>query len=253
MKEILDLQYSQYENTLLDIYVPETKNFQTVLFFHGGGLIKGDKRSDKIVDIAQSFTDAGYAFVSVQYRMYPNAKFPDYIEDCARATAFVKKYVQELGGNGELVLSGQSAGAWLALMLCMDKHYLANEGIDSEEIKGWFIDSAQTTAHFNVLMQETGAHRYTERINEYAPLYFLNENTKFSRMMLLLYDQDIACRYEQNQLFYRNVLTYNNEAKIEYKVLNGKHCSSASLRDENGERLFVKIFLEWLAKAEENA
>lgn len=248
MKEILDLQYSQYEPTLLDMYLPESKNFQTIVYFHGGGLEKGNKRSERLVEIANAFTNAGYAFVSVQYRMYPNAKFPEYIEDCAKATAFVKDYVQKHGGNGELILSGQSAGAWLAMMLCLDKHYLANEGIDSEEIKGWFIDSAQMTAHFNVLMQETGAHRYAERINEYAPLYFLNENTKFSRMMLVLYDQDIKCRYEQNMLFYKNVLAYNPEADIKYCLLNGKHCSSTKQTDENGETLFVKIFLEWLGQ-----
>ena len=252
MKEILDVQYSQYESTLVDIYLPETEHFQTILFFHGGGLAKGDKRSEKLLKIAKAFANAGYGFASVQYRMYPNAKFPDYIEDCAKAAAFVKKYVQEYGGNGELVLSGQSAGAWLALMLCLDKHYLANEGLASEEIKGWFIDSAQTTAHFNVLMKETGAHRYTERINEYAPLYFLDENTKFSRMMLVLYDQDIACRYEQNMLFYKNVLAYNNDANIAYRLLNGKHCSSTQQTDEHGDTLFVKIFLEWLAQEESN-
>ena len=250
MKEILDLQYSNYETTFLDVYLPETTNYQTVIYFHGGGLIKGEKRSEKLVEIATAFTQAGYAFASVQYRMYPNAKFPDYIEDCAKATSFIKSYVKANGGNGELILSGQSAGAWLSLMLCMDRHYLEKEGMTPEEIKGWFIDSAQTTAHFNVLMQETGASRYAERINEYAPLNFVSENTKFTRMMLVLYDQDIACRYEQNMLFYKNVLTYNPEADIRYVLLNGKHCSSTRQTDENGTPLFIKIFLEWLAKEE---
>lgn len=246
MKEILDVQYSNHETTLVDFYLPETENYQTIIYIHGGGLNHGAKRSEKLVERAKSITKAGYAMVSVEYRMYPNAKFPDYIEDCAKAAAFVKNYVQSKGGNGELIISGQSAGAWLALMLCLDQHYLANEGINPEEIQGWLIDSAQTTAHFNVLMQETGAHRYAERINKYAPLYFLNENTKFSKMLLILYDQDIACRYEQNMLFYKNVLAYNKDAKIEYKLLNGKHCSSTTQYDENGETLFVKLLLEWL-------
>ena len=69
-------------------------------------------------------------------------------------------------------------------------------------------------------------------------------------MMLVLYDQDIACRYEQNMLFYKNVLTYNPEADIRYVLLNGKHCSSTRQTDENGTPLFIKIFLEWLAEAE---
>lgn len=246
MKEILDLQYSNHEKTLVDLYLPETENYQTIMYFHGGGLNHGAKRSEKLVERAKSITKAGYALASVEYRMYPDAKFPDFIEDCAKATAFIKDYVQSKGGNGELIMSGQSAGAWLALMLCMNRKYLEEVGMSPEEIKGWFIDSAQTTSHFNVLMQETGSHRYTERINEYAPLYFVGEHTKFSRMLLVLYDQDIACRYEQNMLFYKNVLAYNKDAKIEYKLLNGKHCSSTAQRDENGETLFVKLLLEWL-------
>ena len=248
MKQIFDLKYSDYENTFVDVYLPETENYQTVMYFHGGGLSKGARRSEKLVSIAKMITDAGYAFASVEYRMYPTAKFPDYLEDCASATAFVKAFVQDKGGNGEMILSGQSAGAWLSLMLCMDRKYLEKVGMTPEEINGWFIDSAQTTAHFNVLMEETGASRYAERINEYAPLYYVSENTKFNKMLLVLYDQDILCRYEQNMLFYRNILAHNPQANIEYTLLNGKHCSSTKLTDENGTPLFVKLMLEFLKK-----
>ena len=248
MKEILDLKYSNYEETLVDIYLPDSKNFQTVVFFHGGGLDHGSRRNDIIVELAKELTSAGYAFASVEYRMYPKAKFPDYLFDSAKATAFVKKYVQDFGGNGEIIISGQSAGAWISLMLCLNTEYLAKEGINSEEIKGWFIDSSQTTSHFNVLQQEKGAHKYTQRIDEYAPLYFLDENTKFSRMFLVLYDQDIACRYEQNMLFYKVIKSFNPDADIEYRLISGKHCSSTNQWNEKGETLFIETFLAWAKK-----
>jgi len=248
MKEILDLQYSNYENTLVDIYLPETENFQTIVYFHGGGLEHGARRNDIIVELATSLTNAGYAFASVEYRMYPEAKFPDYLVDSAKATAFVKKYVQTFGGNGEIIITGQSAGAWISLMLCLNRGYLEAEGMTSEEVKGWFIDSSQTTSHFNVLQQEKGAHKYTQRIDEYAPLYFVNENTNFSRMFLVLYDQDIACRYEQNMLFYKVIKSFNPDADIEYRLINGKHCSSTKQWNEKGETLFVETFLAWAKK-----
>jgi hypothetical protein len=248
MKEILNLQYDNYEKTLVDIYLPETENFHTVVFFHGGGLEHGIRRNEIIVEVATALTKAGYAFASVGYRLYPYAKFPDYLLDSAKATAFVKKYVQDCGGNGEIIISGQSAGAWLSLMLCLNREYLANEGVETEEIKGWFIDSAQTTSHFNVLQQEKGVHKLTQRIDEYAPLYFLNENTRFSRMMLVLYDQDMACRYEQNMLFYKAVLAFNPEADIEYRLINGTHCSSTKQWNKKGETLFVETFLNWAKK-----
>ena len=248
MKKIVDIQYSEYEETLVDIYLPETENFTTIVNFHGGGLDHGSKSGPTLETIAAIFTNAGYAFASVEYRKYPNAKFPDFLVDSAKATAFVKKYVQELGGNGEIVIAGQSAGAWISLMLCFNKEYLANEGIDAEEIKAWFIDSAQTTSHFNVLQQERGVHKLTQRIDEFSPMYFLDENTKFSRMMLVLYDQDMACRYEQNMLFYKAVLAFNPEAKIEYRLVSGRHCSAAKQCNEKGESLYVDLFLDWLSK-----
>ena len=249
MRKFLDVQYSNYEETLVDIYLPDTGNdFQTIVNFHGGGLERGSKRSSTLEDLAVLFTNAGYAFASVEYRMYPKAKFPDYLIDSAKATAFVKKYVQDLGGNGEIIIAGQSAGAWLSLMLCFNKEYLANEGIDSEEIKAWFIDSAQTTSHFNVLQQERGVHKLTQRIDEFSPMYFLDENTKFSKMMLVLYDNDMPCRYEQNILFYKAVLAFNPEAKIEYRLVSGKHCSAAKQRNEKGESLYADLFFDWIAK-----
>ena len=248
MKEILDLQYSNYENTLVDIYLPETENFQTIVYFHGGGLEHGSRRNERIVELAKSLTEKGYAFASVEYRMYPEAKFPDYLVDSAKATAFVKKYVQSHGGSGEIIITGQSAGAWISLMLCLNVEYLVKEGINSEEVKGWFIDSSQTTSHFNVLQKEKGAHKYTQRIDEYAPLYFVNENTRFSRMFLVLYDQDIACRYEQNMLFYKVIKSFNPDADIEYRLISGKHCSSTKQWNEKGETLFVETFLAWVKK-----
>ena len=248
MRRFMDVQYSEYDETLVDIYLPDTDNYTTVVNFHGGGLDRGDKRSEGFEEMAEGFTNAGYALASVEYRKYPNAKFPDFLLDAAKSTAFVKKFVKDYGGNGDIMIAGQSAGAWMSLMLCLNKEYLASEGIDSEEIKGWFIDSAQPTSHFNVLMQEKGVHKRTQRIDEFAPLYYLNENSKFSKMMLVLYDNDIVCRYEQNKLFYKAVLAFNPEAKIEYRLVNGKHCSAMAQRSENGGSLYNEIFLSWAKK-----
>ena len=196
----------------------------------------------------RSFRKRPQASCGSSLRKYPNAKFPDFLVDSAKATAFVQKFTKDYGANGELIISGQSAGAWLSLMLCLNKTYLANEGIDSEEVKGWFIDSAQTTSHFNVLVHEKGESEIAQRIDEFAPLYFVGKDTKFSRMMLVLYDQDMVCRFEQNMLFYKAILAYNPDAKIEYKLLNGKHCSACEQRNENGGSVYVDVFMDWASR-----
>ena len=100
MKEILDLQYSNYEETLVDIYLPEAKNFTTIVNFHGGGLDHGSNKAPTLEFIAKAFTDAGYAFASVEYRKYPNAKYPDYLVDCAKATASAARCSRQTASNG---------------------------------------------------------------------------------------------------------------------------------------------------------
>ena len=246
MRTFLDLQYSKKHTEKLDVYLPDSDGFTTVVYFHGGGLQEGSRNSGNYVEIAHSFVKKGYAFVSCDYRMYPKAKFPDYLVDGAEAVAYVKAHVKAWGGNGKILVAGQSAGAWMSLMLCLDKHYLGGVGIDAEQIDGWIIDSAQTTSHFNVLGKEQGAHALSQRIDEYAPLCFVNENTRFTKMLLVFYEQDMPMRPEQNMLFYKTVLAFNKDADIAYRQLSGGHCHGSAYKDDDGEYAFVKTAFAWL-------
>ncbi|MBO4940078.1 MAG: alpha/beta hydrolase [Clostridia bacterium] len=248
MITITDLQYSQKHQEKLDVYLPDSDDFTTVVYFHGGGLKVHARAKENFVEIAHSFVKQGYAFISADYRIYPEAKFPDFLEDGAAAVAFIKAHIPTWGGNGKIIVSGQSAGAWIAAMLCLDKKYLGKVGVDSETVDGWIIDSAQLTAHFNVLQNETGAHPFAQRINEYAPLYYVNENTKFSKMLLVFYEKDMPMRPEQNALFYKTVLAFNKDADIEYVQLSGGHVHGSEYKDDDGEYAFVKTSFAWLAK-----
>ena len=241
MKTIKDVSYGKFSENKLDMYLPETANF------HGGGLTSCKKSDDAYVSMASDFVDKGYAFISVEYRMYPTAKCPDFINDCALAVAWVKENLKNYGASGEIYVSGQSAGAWLALMLCLNENYLKEVGVSPMEIKGWIIDSAQITTHFNVLKFEKGLNPDLQRIDEYAPIYFVNEETKFTKMLTLFYENDIPCRAEQNMLFIKAVKHFNKNANLEYKQLEGWHCKGSQVREDDGEYAYVKESLRWLA------
>lgn len=246
MRTFLDIRYSKNNAEKLDVYLPDGDGFTTVVYFHGGGLQVHAKAKENFVEIARSFVKNGYAFVSAEYRIYPDAKFPEYLEDGADAVAYAKANIPAWGGNGKIIVAGQSAGAWISVMLCLDKKYLGAVNIDAETIDGWIIDSAQMTAHFNVLQKECGTHAFAQRINEYAPLYFVDENTRFSKMFLLFYENDMPMRPEQNILFYKTVLAFNKEADIVYAQLPGGHCQGSEKKDEDGEYPFVKESFRWL-------
>ena len=71
----------------LDLYLPKTKGFATLIWIHGGGLHSGDK--SKITPVAKRFVAEGYGVASVNYRLYPDAKYPTQIQDVAEAFAWV--------------------------------------------------------------------------------------------------------------------------------------------------------------------
>jgi len=64
----------------MDIYFPaEGGRWPTVVYVHGGSWMRGDKL--EALMFANILTSQGYLVVSVNYRLYPPARFPAMIED----------------------------------------------------------------------------------------------------------------------------------------------------------------------------
>ena len=83
MKSIFDIQYGKLPEQILDIHLPDCEEFPVFIYFHGGGIEEGSKG---LADhIKEYFTNNGICLVSANYRMYPTARFPDYIIDAAKA------------------------------------------------------------------------------------------------------------------------------------------------------------------------
>ena len=245
MRTEKEVKFNEY--CTLDAYLPQADGFTTVVYFHGGGLVEGDKADANNIDFASAFVDAGYAFISANYRMSPQGgKYPDFLEDAAQAVAFAKKNYADKLGNGKILISGQSAGAWLASMLCMDKQWLAGVGIDAEKIDGWLIDSSQMTSHFHLLEYEVGENPWVQRIDKYAPMYYIGEGVKVSPMFITFYEQDIACRVEQNQLFVKALKFFYPQADVTATLLPGSHCHGTVVREADGQFAFLTLALPWM-------
>lgn len=248
MKTFSDIGYGDLPRQTLDLYMPENPNGGVVVYFHGGGIEDGDKRDKNYVEIAEKFCENGYAFASANYILYPQGgHYPEYLEDCARAVGFIKKHMSEYGFD-KIYVSGQSAGAWISLMMCFNQQFLRSEGVENSDISGWIIDSAQTTSHFNVLHYETGEDKRAQRIDKFSPLFYLGADSAFSRMLMIYYSRDMACRKEQNLLFIRAVKEFLPEADIEMIELEGTHCSGSVIKDSDGEYPFAVKALEWLGR-----
>ncbi|MBQ8320899.1 MAG: DUF4886 domain-containing protein [Clostridia bacterium] len=233
----------------LDIYLPNTDNFDTFVYFHGGGFVNGDKCGEFSPTVAKYFTDNGFAYVSANYRMYPNAQYPDFIRDAALAVAYVKKNIESFGGNGRVFVGGTSAGGYLSQMLCFDKKWLAFNNIKVSDIAGFVHDAGQPTTHFNVL-RERGFDRRKLVVDEAAPLYYVGDAENYPPMLFILADNDMKNRPEQTELLLSTMRHFGYDmSRVEKVVIpDSTHSSYCKKLDEKGEPVFAKVIVEYLKK-----
>jgi acetyl esterase/lipase len=101
-----------------DVYRRPGKDFRAaIVWIHGGALIFGD-RSTLRPDQLQRYLQAGYAVVSIDYRLAPETKLPEILEDLGDAYQWVREKGPELFwiDRDRIALVGNSAGGYLTLM-----------------------------------------------------------------------------------------------------------------------------------------
>ena len=242
MKYIPNLEYKK--NLYLDLFLPDEECFSLIVHFHGGGLVEGDKGDT--YEFVKHLVKKGYGVATANYSLLPNNKYPSFIEDARDAVKFAKDYVSKLANIKELLISGQSAGAYLTLMLCFDHHYLKDVGIDPSEISLFISDSAQPTVHFNILKYERNLPSDLVLIDETCPMYYVDKNTSNSLLILFTYTNDIPNRMEQNKALFKKIKECNKDAPVTLKILSGYHCQGSSEVDLNdGEYPLIKELLKY--------
>lgn len=123
-----DQPYGDDPRQKMDIYAPEEAStgapLPTLVFFYGGGWDSGSR--DVYGWAAQALAAQGFVVALPDYRLVPEVHFPGFIEDAALATARAAERVRPHGGDaGRLGVLGHSAGAHLALMIALDRRYMA--------------------------------------------------------------------------------------------------------------------------------
>lgn len=161
--------------------------------------------------------------------MYPSAHFPDYLDDCAEAFAYIMHNSSEYGSFSAYYIGGSSAGGYISQMLYFDRTYLTSLGIDPDSVNGYVFDAGQPTTHFNVL-RERGIDTRAIRIDDAAPLYYIDSSVEYPlkkpKLLFLTSDNDIPCRQEQHTVLMRTLLSFGySPSRIEYKLMSGySHC-----------------------------
>lgn len=197
------------ERCKLDIYYPEdVDGFATIVWFHGGGLEGGSKA------LRDEFRKSGFAVVDVNYRLFPKAKCPAYIDDAALAVAWVFNHIEEYGGTtDQIYVGGHSAGGYLTLMVTLAKEYLMQYGVDADRIVKAYPVSGQTTTHY-AIRAERGISRDLPVIDSLAPSN--NVRKEGASLVLITGDRDLEmmARYEENAHLYALLRHFGHSVKL---------------------------------------
>ncbi len=106
----------------LDLYIPRaavTRPLPIAMYVHGGGMTSGDK-SDLSPVFLDTLASAGYAVVSVNYRLAPRFRFPAQIEDVKCAIRYLRANASRYGLDGSKFFAfGTSVGGQLVALAAL--------------------------------------------------------------------------------------------------------------------------------------
>ena len=243
MKKLTDISYASHTAARLDIFLPECDTFDAFIYFHGGGISGGDKGGHD--HIAKYLTERNIAFISANYRMYPDAHYPDFIDDAAMCVKWVQDSISSYGSCRRIFVGGSSAGAYISMMLCFDGEFYEKYGIRPDSISGYVHDAGQPTCHFNVL-RHSGIDSRRVIIDNTAPLYHVGTSPTYPPMHFIVSDNDMAGRYEQTMLLLKTLEHFGHANIISHTVMQGTHCHYISQADQNGDSKLGKLIYDFI-------
>lgn len=131
-----DIAYGKLDQQVLDVYAPRgATNLPVMVYIHGGGWRKGDKIGT--AEKETFFTRSNWIFVSANYRLGAEGRYPNNARDVAAAVGWVHREIARYGGDPKSVfIMGHSAGAHLVSLVATDERLLQGVGLSLRNLKG---------------------------------------------------------------------------------------------------------------------
>lgn len=132
------IAYGPEPRQRLDVYAPraEAGPAPVAIFFYGGSWDSG--RREDYGWVGRALAAQGFLTIVADYRLYPQVRYPAFVEDGALAVRWAVDHAAALGGDPDrMVLIGHSAGAYNAAMLALDARYLAAAGVAPGAVKAF--------------------------------------------------------------------------------------------------------------------
>lgn len=132
------IAYGPHPRQQLDVYRPsdirDGDRAPVVMFIYGGSWNSGGR--DEYGFVGSALAARGFVTVIADYRLVPDVRFPDFLDDGALALAWVRDNIAAHGGDpARIGLAGHSAGAYNAVMLALEPRFLRKAGVDPRLVK----------------------------------------------------------------------------------------------------------------------
>jgi acetyl esterase/lipase len=133
----IELSYGKDPLQKLDYWKPTKAGSPLVIFVHGGGWKRGDKKNATGEEKPGHYLQQGFAFASINYRLVPAATVEQQAQDVANAIAHLIGRADSLGFDAtRVVLMGHSAGAHLSALVGTDMKYLKQAELGPKSLRG---------------------------------------------------------------------------------------------------------------------
>jgi len=133
-----DVPFGSGSRQTMDIYQPEaaSEESQVIVFVYGGAWREGIKEDYAFV--ANSFAKQGHWVVIPDYRLFPEARFPEFVDDVAASITALPQELKKITGESynplNIVLMGHSSGAHTAALIAADSAWLEGSSVQVDKL-----------------------------------------------------------------------------------------------------------------------
>jgi acetyl esterase/lipase len=209
--------YGPESRQKLDVYAPkDAKDRPVVVFFYGGSWTQGSRGLYRFVGAA--LAERGFVTMVPDYRLYPQVKFPVFVDDGALAVAWIQQHAQEFGGDPHrIVLMGHSAGGHEAAFLAYDRALLEKVGARPQWIVGLVgLSGPYALAPNSKILNTIFASPYTEA--DWQPVRFVTPQSPPTLLVHGTADDVVSIAHAEKL---RDVLQANH-VRVETQFYPGK-------------------------------
>lgn len=156
-----DIPYGEHPQQKLDIYAPADRSpdgLPVLIFAHGGAWTHGYKEWMGLM--APPIVATPAIFVSIDYRLGPDFRYPEPVTDCIAAIAWVRDNIAAHGGAPDRIfVGGHSAGAHLYALAVLNRDLQKAGGVEPGTVRACLAMSGQMDLRFRELPPGSGEER----------------------------------------------------------------------------------------------